>query len=61
MYSSSVTARRNKAMLKLKELKKDERTIQAYVRCPAILMVKKCQVKYHTLPMQNFDLFLFRF
>ena len=53
MYSSSVTARRNKAMLKLKKLKRDERAIQAYVKCPAILMVKKCQVKDHTLPMQN--------
>ena len=41
MYSSSVTAHRNKAMLKRKELTRDERTIQAYVEYPAVLMVKK--------------------
>ena len=41
MYSSSVTARRNKAMLKHKELKRDEKAIQGYVKYPAILMVKK--------------------
>ena len=41
MYSSSVTAHRNKAMFKHKELKRDERTIQAYVSYPDILMIKK--------------------
>ena len=41
MYSSSVTARWNKAMLKRKELKRDDRTIQASVKCPTILFVKK--------------------
>ena len=41
MYSSSVTARQNKEMLKRKELNRDERTIQAYVKYPATLMVKR--------------------
>ena len=41
MYSSSVTARRNKATLKRKERKRDDRTIQAYAKYPAILIFKK--------------------
>ena len=41
MYSSSVTAGRNNAMLKLKELKRDDRTIQAYVKYSAVLMVER--------------------
>ena len=41
MYSSSVTAGRNNAMLKRKELKRDDRTIQAYVKYPAVLMVER--------------------
>ena len=41
MYSSSVTAHRNKAMFKHKELKRDERTIQACVNYSHILMIKK--------------------
>lgn len=41
MYSPSVTACGNKAMLKRKERKRDGRTIQAYVKYSDILMVRK--------------------
>ena len=41
MNLSSLTARRNKATLKRKELKRDERTIQAYLKYPTVLMVMK--------------------
>ena len=41
MNLSSIKTRRNKAPLKRKELKRDERTIQAYLKYPSVLMVMK--------------------
>ena len=47
MYTSSLTKRRNKAMQKRIDLKKENKNMQAYVRYPAILMVKyEGQTKY---------------
>ena len=40
MYSAALTKRRNNAMIKRKELRKDDHRIQAYVKYPAVLMVK---------------------
>ena len=40
MYSAALTKRRNNAMVKQKELRKDGHQIQAYVKYPAVLMVK---------------------
>ena len=41
MFSPVLTTRRNSAMLTRKNLKKDDPTIQAFVKYPAKLMVKK--------------------
>ena len=43
MYSPALTKRRNEAMKVRKELKKSDPTIQAYVKFPAKLMIKKWQ------------------
>ena len=40
MYSAALTKRRNNAMIKRKELRKDDHRIQTYVKYPAVLMVK---------------------
>ena len=40
MYLAALTKRRNNAMIKSKELVKDDHRIQAYVKYPAVLMVK---------------------
>ena len=40
MYSAALTKRRNNAMIKRKELRQDDHRIQAYVKYPAVLMVK---------------------
>ena len=40
MCSATLTKRRNNAMIKRKELRKDDHRIQAYVKYPAVLMVK---------------------
>ena len=40
MYSAALTKRCNNAMIKQKELRKDDHRIQAYVKYPAVLMVK---------------------
>ena len=40
MYLAALTKRHNNAMIKQKELKKDDHRIQAYVKYPAVLMVK---------------------
>ena len=40
MYSAALTKRPNNAMTKQKELRKDDHQIQAYVKYPAVLMVK---------------------
>ena len=39
-YSAALTKRRNNAMIKRKELRKDNHRIQTYVKYPAVLMVK---------------------
>ena len=41
MYTPALTSRRNNAMKKRKELREEDNNIQAYVKYPAILMVKK--------------------
>ena len=41
MYSPAVTNRRNEAMKVRKQLRNKDKQIQAYVKFPAILMVKK--------------------
>ena len=43
MYSPALTKRRNETMKVRKELKKSDPTIQAYVKFPAKLMIKKWQ------------------
>ena len=40
MYSAALKKRRNNAMIKRKEMRKDDHRIQAYVKYPAVLMVK---------------------
>ena len=40
MYLAALTKRRNDAMIKQKEPRKDDHRIQAYVKYPAVLMVK---------------------
>ena len=40
MYSAALTKQRNDAMIKRKELRKDDHRIQAYAKYPAMLMVK---------------------
>ena len=40
MYSAALIKRRNDAMIKRKELRKDDHRIQAYAKYPAMLMVK---------------------
>ena len=40
MYSAALTIQRNNVMIKRKELTKDDHQIQAYVKNPAVLMVK---------------------
>ena len=40
MYSAALTTHRNNAMIKRKELRKDDHRIQAYVKYLAVLMVK---------------------
>ena len=49
VFSPALTARRNAAMLARKNLKKDDPTIQAFVKYPAKLMVKKEGVKGYSL------------
>ena len=49
MFSPALTARRNAAMLARKNLKKDDPTIQAFVKYPAKLMVKKEGEKGYSL------------
>ena len=39
MYSALLTKQRNNAMIKRKELRKDDHRVQAYVKYPAVLMV----------------------
>ena len=41
MYTPALTARRNQAMITRKELKSNDSSIQAYVKFPAVLMIKK--------------------
>ena len=41
MYSPAVTNRRNEAMKVRKQLRNEDKQIQAYVKFPAIFMVKK--------------------
>ena len=41
MFSPALTTRRNSAMLTRKNFKKDDPTIQAFVKYPAKSMVKK--------------------
>ena len=40
MSSAALTKRRNNAMIKRKELNKDDHQIQAYVKYQAVLMAK---------------------
>ena len=40
MYSAALTKRCNNPMIKRKEMRKDDHRIQAYVKYPAVLMVK---------------------
>ena len=40
MYLAAVTKRRNNAIIKRQELRKDDQRIQGYVKHPAVLMVK---------------------
>ena len=40
MYSAAPTKRHNNAMIKRKEQRKDDHRIQAYVKYPAVHMVK---------------------
>ena len=40
MYSAALTKRRNNAMIKRKELRKNDHRIQAYVKYSAVFMVK---------------------
>ena len=40
MYSTTLTQRHNDAMIKRKELRKDDHRMQVYVKYPAMLMVK---------------------
>ena len=41
MYSPALTTRCNEAMKKWKELREEDQVIQAYVKYPAVLMVKR--------------------
>ena len=41
MYSPALTTRRNEAMEKWKELREEDQVIRAYVKYPAVLMVKQ--------------------
>ena len=49
MYSPALTKRRNEAVKVRKELKKNEPTIQAYVKFPVKLMVKNSNGKEYSL------------
>ena len=40
MYSAALTKRSNNAIIKRKELRKDDHRIQAHVKYPAVLMVR---------------------
>lgn len=52
MFSPVFTICRNKAILAIKELRKYDKTIQAYVKYPAKLMVKKAH-KHDIAFLQN--------
>ena len=41
MYSPAVTKRQNEAMKVCKQLRNEDKKMQAYIKFPAILMVKK--------------------
>ena len=49
MYSAALTIQRNNVMIKRKELTKDDHRIQAYVKNPAVLMVKYPGESVYTL------------
>ena len=40
MYSATLTQRHNDAMIKQKELRKDDQQMQVFIKYPAMLMVK---------------------
>ena len=40
MYSATLAQRRNDAMIKRNELRKDDHRMQVYNKCPAMLMLK---------------------
>ena len=40
MYLAALIKQRNNAMIKQKELRKDDHRIQAYIKYPAVLLIK---------------------
>ena len=52
---------RNKAMPKCKELKRDQRTTQVYIKYPAILMVNKSGERSYSAMFRILIIFLFKF
>ena len=52
MYSAALTIQRNNVMIKRKELTKDDHRIQAYVKYPAVLMVKYPGESVYTLHIE---------
>ena len=56
MYSLALTKRRNNAMIARKELKKLDPHIQAFLKYPAKLMVRKAGKKRSTECMVNISI-----
>ena len=48
MYLAALIKQRNSAMIKRKELRKDDHRIQAYVKYPAVRMVKYPEESVYT-------------
>ena len=59
MYSPALTKRRNEAMKVRKDLKRNEPNIQAYVKFPAQLMIKKEKRTESTVYMLNISFLCF--
>ena len=49
MYLAALIKRRNNAMIKKKELRKDDHRIQAYIKYPAVLLIKYPGESVYTL------------